>query len=91
MRFIQRTSFVLRRFISSNTCSGTSCSCNKGQSPKKIYIVDDRNMATDKNINFAIMDTLVYQTEEIKHMKLELMRLNEKINTIMNIPCIKKG
>jgi hypothetical protein len=48
-------------------------------------------MATDKNINFAIMDTLVYQTEEIKHMKLELMRLNEKINTIMNIPCIKKG
>jgi hypothetical protein len=76
--------------MSNDTCaSGTGC--NKGQGPKKIYIVDDRNMATDKNINFAIMDTLVYQTEEIKHMKLELMTLNEKINTIMNIPCIKKG
>lgn len=90
MRFIQRTSFVLRRFMSNDTC-GAGSGCNKGPGPKKIYIIDDRNMATDKNINFAIMDTLVYQTEEIKHMKLELMRLNEKINTIMNIPCIKKG
>ena len=88
MRFIQRTSFVLRRFMSNDTCRAGS-GCNND--PKKIYIVDDRNMATDKNINFAIMDTLVYQTEEIKHMKLELMILNEKINKIMNIPCIKKG
>ena len=87
MRFIQRTSFILRRFMSNDKCIGSGC--NKDTA--KIYTIDDRNMATDKNINFAIMDTLVYQTEEIKHMKLELMILNEKINKIMNIPCIKKG
>ena len=86
MRFIQRTSFFLRRFMSNDTCNGSGCN----KFPQKIFTVDEKYKMTDKNINYAIMDTLVYQTEEIKYMKLELMRLNEKINNISNkYPCIK--
>jgi hypothetical protein len=42
------------------------------------------------NINDAIMDTLSYQTNEIKYMKLRLNELNAKLNIFMEKNCSNK-